>query len=433
MPAAGARKDDERPAVAVLPWGDLFADWLDPLGVGIDDLPDFTGSWMFAWADALRVVGVRTVIVAVSARVERPMELDHSPSGATIHLLPTTWAHRRVEPRMLRGSLSGRRDPRSVGGAVLAHAAPYLATPPRRLATVLRRERCTAIVCQEYETPRFDLTVALGVLLRRPTFATFQGGDYHSSRLERLTRPIAMRGVNGLIVPTSSEAARVRAAYGVPERKLARIFNPIDSDFWQRQPTQEARRALDLPDDAGVVAWHGQLHPRKGLDVLLRAWSDVRAARPGRDLRLVLMGAGEQAVSELTAAHPVDGVRFVAEWVRDRQRIRTLLSAADVYAFPSRHEGFPVAPIEAMACGLPVVATAAQGIPDLLEHGEADGGFVVGVDDSASLAQRLGALLDDRGLRETIGRAARARVQTAFALEPVGRALRDLLIGPTTS
>jgi starch synthase len=433
MPAAGARNGDDRLSVAVLPWGDLFADWLDPLGVGIDDLPDFTGSWMFAWADALAAVDVRTVIVAVSGRVERPVELEHSVSGATIHLLPTTWVHRRVEPRMLHGSLAGRRDPRSVGGAVLAHAAPYLATPPLRLAAIVRREGCAAIVCQEYETPRFDLTVTLGALLRRPSFATFQGGDYQASRLERLTRPLAIRGVRALIVPSSSERARVRDTYRVPEGKLARIFNPIDADFWQRQPRQEARRALDLPDHADVVAWHGQLHPRKGLDVLLRAWADVRASRPGRDLLLVLMGAGEQSVAELTASHPVDGVRFVAEWVRDRERIRTLLSAADVYAFPSRHEGFPVAPIEAMACGLPVVATAAQGVPDIFENGETDGGFVVPIDDTAAFAQRLGELLDDRELRETVGRAARARVQTAFALEPVGRALRALLIGPTTS
>ena len=433
MPAAGASNGGDHPSVAVLPWGDLFADWLDPLGVGIDDLPDFAGSWMFAWADALRTAGVRTVIVAVTGRVERPVELEHSLSGAAIHLLPTTRARRRIEPRMLHGSLAGRRDPRSVGGAVLAHAAPYLATPPLRLASLLRRERCEAIVCQEYETPRFDLAVALGMLLRRPSFATFQGGDYQSSRLERLTRPVAMRGVRSLIVPSSSEAARVRAAYRVPERKLARIFNPIDTAFWQREPTGDARRALELPEDAEVVAWHGQLHPRKGLDVLLRAWHDVRASRPGRDLLLVLMGAGEQSVAELSASQPSDGVRFIEEWVRDRERIRALLSAADVYAFPSRHEGFPVAPIEAMACALPVVATAAQGVRDIFERGEADGGYVVPVDDSNALAQKLGELLDDRALRETIGRAARSRVQTAFALEPVGRALRDLLVGPTTS
>jgi starch synthase len=333
---------------------------------------------------------------------------------------------------MLDGSLAGRRDPRTVGAAVLAHAAPYLATPPLRLGAVLRAERCAAVVCQEYETPRFDVAVAVGRILRRPVFATFQGGDYHSSRLERISRPVALRGARALIIPTASEAARVRSAYRVPERKLVRIFNPIDTGFWRREPRDEARRQLDLPDDAQVVVWHGQLHPRKGLDLLLRAWHTVRDARPERDLRLVLVGAGEQSARSLVGAAPADGVQFIEEWVLDRARIRTFLSAADVYAFPSRHEGFPVAPIEAMACALPVVATAAQGVRDIFEHGEADGGLVVPVDDLPGFTAALGALLDDAERQRALGQAGRARVESAFALEPVGHALRALLIGPTT-
>ena len=59
--------------------------------------------------------------------------------------------------------------------------------------------------------------------------------------------------------------------------------------------------------------------------------------------------------------------------------------------------------------------------------------LLVPVDDTAAFTRRLGELVDNRELREAAGRAARERVQTAFALEPVGRALRDLLIGPTTS
>ena len=70
-------------------------------------------------------------------------------------------------------------------------------------------------------------------------------------------------------------------------------------------------------------------------------------------------------------------MQFVEEWVLDRARIRTFLSAADVYAFPSRHEGFAVAPLEAMACGLPIVAADAPGVPDLLACGEACGGIMV--------------------------------------------------------
>jgi glycosyltransferase involved in cell wall biosynthesis len=91
-----------------------------------------------------------------------------------------------------------------------------------------------------------------------------------------------------------------------------------------------------------------------------------------------------------------------------------------VYAFPSRHEGFPVAPIEAMACGLPVVAAEAQGVEDLV----ADSGVVVGRGDSGALADALASLLDDPARRRELGEAARRRVEQEFSLEAVGVRLR---------
>jgi glycosyltransferase involved in cell wall biosynthesis len=423
MSQAGASAEDGSPTLALLPWGDLFEDWLDPLGVGLDDFRDsFSGSWMFGWVEALRLAGVRTVIVAVTSRVEQPLQLDHAPTGARVHLLPPTRLYRRA---------AGRRTP--FVGRALGHIAPYLTTPPLRLANVLRREGCTAVVCQEYETPRFDVAAALGRLQHRPTFATFQGGDYHVSRLERLSRPLTMRLARGFVVPTRSEAERVRTRYRVPEARLERIFNPIDAGFWHRHERAAARAELGLPDAAEVVAWHGQLHPRKGVDLLLEAWAALRASRPGRDLRLVLVGAGEQSGRQLLEASGAAGVELVEEWVLDRRRIRGLLSAADVYAFPSRHEGFPVAPVEAMACSLPVVATAAQGVRDIFEHGEEDGGVVVEREDMKALAHQLGALLDDESRRLELGRRARQRVEAAFALEAVGHALRAFFLDATPS
>jgi glycosyltransferase involved in cell wall biosynthesis len=147
----------------------------------------------------------------------------------------------------------------------------------------------------------------------------------------------------------------------------------------------------------------------------------------------VLTGSGEQSGRDLIASAPdAAGVQLVEEWVLDRTRIRRALSAADVYAFPSLHEGFPVAPIEAMGCGLPVVATAAQGVRDIFEAGEEHGGIVVERDDVAALAAGIGALLDDEPRRLELGRRARRRVDAAFALEPVGRALRAFLVDSTT-
>ena len=96
--------------------------------------------------------------------------------------------------------------------------------------------------------------------------------------------------------------------------------------------------------------------------------------------------------------------------------------------FPSRHEGFPVAPAEAMACGLSVVATDVQGIPDIFERGEADGGIVVQREDVAALTRAMGQLVDDDERRRELGRNARKRVEAAFSYPAVGRELRRVLL-----
>ena len=176
----------------------------------------------------------------------------------------------------------------------------------------------------------------------------------------------------------------------------------------------------------GMGAWRWV---PKGLDVLLGAWDRVRAERPGDELRLLLVGTGPDAGKLRTrlAERGRDDVHWVDEFLHDPAEIRRHLSAADVYAFPSRHEGFPVAPLEARAVGLPVVAADAQGVSDIFEGGEASGGLVVPPDDAVSFATALGRLLDDEVLRRDLGRRARARVESAFFLDAVGRELSRFL------
>jgi starch synthase len=427
-----SRLPSEAPALAILPWGDVFGDWLDALGVSLEEFRDeFTGSWMFGYVRALERAGVRAVLICPTYRVRRPRREIHRPTGAPLYLLPLAAPYRAAARALLDGSLGARRDPVSVARAALTHAAPYLATPPLAVARVLRTERCTALLCQDYETPRFDACIVLGRLLRLPVFATFQGGDYQLSRLEGPIRPLSLKLATGLVVPTSSEAKRLRARYGVTGSKVASIFNPVDVDFWRAEDRLSARAAEGLAAEAEVVVWHGQVHARKGLDVLLDAWRIVCAERPGRPLELVLLGARRGAVLLRRAAAEIaaPGVRIVDEWVLDPSLVRRLLSAGDVYAFPSRHEGFPVAPLEAMACGLPVVASDAQGLRDIFERGQEHGGIVVPREDARAFALALGALLDDTERRRNVAANARARAETSFGLDAVGAQLASFLIG----
>jgi starch synthase len=195
------------------------------------------------------------------------------------------------------------------------------------------------------------------------------------------------------------------------------------------------RSRLGIRTDVVLAVWHGQLQMhRKGLDLLLDSWRRLTDARPGRALELMLIGAGadEPLLRDRISANGLGNVNIADGWVDDRERIVELLSAADVYVFPSRHEGFPLAPMEAMACGLPVVATNAHGLEDILTDGERHGGVVVPRDDAPAFERELGTLLDDEDRRLELGHLARERAVSAFSLETVGRALRRVLLRETT-
>jgi glycosyltransferase involved in cell wall biosynthesis/GT2 family glycosyltransferase len=431
------RRSRGEPTVAILPWGDLVEDYLDPLGRTIDDYADrLSGGWLFGYVEALRRTGVCSVVVVWSRAVERPTRRIHLPTGAVLWFLPPSRAYLAARARLADPYGWSRRSAVAPGvhpvtGVLARAAAPYLSTTPPGLARVLRQEGCRAVLVQEYEEGRFDLCVALGRLLRVPVFATFQGGDHTRTRLESWVRRRSLPAAAGLLVGADAEAERVVRHYEVPSAKVARMPNPLDPATVRRFPRPDARAALGLPTDARVAVWVGRVdvHP-KGMDVLLDAWEAVRSATDGEPVLLLLgTGSGAAWLHEQLAARQLGDVRWRDEYVLDRDVVGTHLSAGDVFVLPSRQEGFPVAPVEAMAAGLPVVASDAPGVRAVVGEGSDAGGVVVARDDPAALARALTRFLDDPLLAATVGAAARRRAETTFSLDAVGAQLRSLVVG----
>ncbi len=290
------------------------------------------------------------------------------------------------------------------------------------------------MLTQEYEHARFDLCVLLGRLARRPVFATFQGGIEPHSRLERPIRPFTIRACAGVVIASGVERERVRRAYRLPPDRIAAIPNAIDVAGYQPTERSTARRLLGIGDATRVAEWHGRVEVhRKGLDVLLDAWAILCNQRPLEELLLLLVGTGRDA-AELRRridALGLDSIRWRDEYVSDRAELSLYLSAADVYVLASRHEGFPVAPIEAMAAGLPVVCTDAPGVADILD-GELSGGIVVPREDPRALAETLGGLLEDGQRRTEMALRARKRAADRYSLESVGAQLRDCFFPVST-
>ena len=427
-----------RRGVALLPWGNIIEDFLDRIGLSLEDYCErMTGGWGFGYVEALHSAGWRPVIFLVSGSIAATKRFRHAPTGALICVLPAWRPYRRVTRRMSDpygasvdsafGRVSRLRRP---GCFVAKEIAAYLATPLGALARNLRREGCRAILTQEYEYARFDMCVLLGQLLRLPVYATFQGGDRQVGRLARLVRPAAMRGGRGLVIGAGGEGQRVREQYGIGEAKIWRIPNPIDLELWRPIGRVEARQGLGVPLDSRIVVCHGRIDMhRKGLDVLLEAWERVRAGRSDRDERLLLIGSGhdDEWLRERLSRPQLSGIHWVDRYELDREVMRRYLSAADLYVLPSRIEGFPVAPLEAMACGLPVIGSDIPAMANILERGGESGGVTVPREDPAALAEAIASLLDRPALCRALGRRARCNVEQRFSIESVGRQLDEML------
>ena len=163
------------------------------------------------------------------------------------------------------------------------------------------------------------------------------------------------------------------------------------------------------PDDVLVLAV-GSLIPVKGHSVLLEALS--RIPRASERIVVAIAGGGGEEESRLRALATDLGIVSDVHLLGFRDDVSDLLRAADAFAMPSLSEGLPMAMIEAMLAGKAIVASEVGGIPELLPA--PDLGLLVEPGDASGLAERLGELVRDRGLRERLGVAARAHAMAHF-------------------
>ncbi|MFJ4878996.1 glycosyltransferase [Streptomyces sp. NPDC088745] len=176
-------------------------------------------------------------------------------------------------------------------------------------------------------------------------------------------------------------------------------------------------RLAGLAPAAPLVVCVGRVCRQKGQDVLMRAWPEVTRSFPGA--RLALVGDGPDAAELRGSAPP--GVLFVGA-VTDT---RPWLQAADVVVLPSRWEGMALAPLEAMACGTPVVVTDVNGARESLPPGS-EPHCLVPSQEPPALAAALTALVADRALREDLGRRARDHARAAHDVRTATAAVLDL-------
>ncbi|HWD37662.1 MAG TPA: glycosyltransferase family 4 protein [Fimbriimonas sp.] len=206
---------------------------------------------------------------------------------------------------------------------------------------------------------------------------------------------------------------------GVKPGKVTVVYNGLETNSVPPN-REEARRKLGLRSEIPIVGTVSRITRLKGIDDALRAVARLRPQFEG--LRYLVVGDGEglefcrQVAAELGIADCVDFVGY-------RHDVSTYLAAMDLFLFPSLKEAMGIALVEAMAAGLPIVATNVGGIPEVVTS---ETGMLVGPSQPDALALATQTILNDPVRRLELGESARLRAQRVFSIEAMEQATEDV-------
>lgn len=228
------------------------------------------------------------------------------------------------------------------------------------------------------------------------------GGDLRNQCYEWIQRRAFAR--RDAVVAVSRPLALSLIADGAPPERIHVVRNAWRARAAPR-PRREARALLGIPAEGFVVGWVGRITREKGLDLLL----DALALAPMPELRLAIIGEGrEQDALSVRAARTALGRSHRIHWLGAVPDAARVVSALDALVISSRSEGTPLVLLEAMAAGIPVIATAVGGIPDIIGETE---GFLVPPGDTDALRSAIDRV--QRDPTEARRRAAAATLRVA--------------------
>lgn len=229
---------------------------------------------------------------------------------------------------------------------------------------------------------------------------------------ERLHTFLVNRGVIQTLVASSARTRKNAIDVGVNPNKIATIYNAIMPFEVSHIDRDSVRQKLNINRDEIFLVAVGRLVFEKGHEYLVEAMTVVAKENP----RAVagICGAGplhDELQAQIERLNLQHKVRLLGQW----DEIPELLAASDVFVLPSRWEGLPMALLEGMMAGLPVIATRVEGVDEVVRSGEH--GLLVALESPVELAQAIIQLLRSPEDRQRMGRAARERVLSTYTTD----------------
>lgn len=311
-----------------------------------------------------------------------------------------------------------------VSESLRADGIPFEILPVKRsadlgyLRSILRlvaRERIDVIQAHLLSSNMY--AAIAGAVCRIPVIATFHGqvDVNYRDRLLGLKCRIINRGADAVVFVSDHLRRYYCASTPLKPELTTCIYNGIDPTRFQRRPERPLRSELGITDDEILVGAVGNLRPAKGYDVLLRAAALLK--REVAACRFVIVGdaATPDLATQLANLHRTLELGDTVRYAGFRADVEQVLNSLDAFVLTSHSEGFSIATVEAMAAGLPVVATRCGGPEEIIRDGE--DGLLVENDSPEAVAAGLHRVVFDRALRERLGTSARQSAVERFSTE----------------
>jgi glycosyltransferase involved in cell wall biosynthesis len=315
------------------------------------------------------------------------------------------------------------------GGRDQLHVIPKrwkfdISTVPR-LAGLLRRVQADVVHGFLFDA---EITARLaGFLARTPlVIDSERNSNYHLKRLQLLAYALTKR-MRHLCVANSQAGAEFNSRVtGTAIERYRVVYNGVDGERFRPSDRSPIRRSLGLRDDEYVVGMFASFKPQKNHEMALRAFAQLASRLPAA--RLLLVGDELAGAVQGSSQYKQAMLKLIDELgihdrclnLGNRTDVETLYPACDVVILPSLFEGTPNVALEAMACGVPVVATGVADNTRVIPHGRA--GHIVAVDDIGGLTATLAAMATSPEDTARMGSSARQWVLTEFSRETmIGR------------
>ncbi len=289
-----------------------------------------------------------------------------------------------------------------------------------KLRDLLDRSEINILCTHDYRSHLIGWLAARGSAVRWIAFSRGFTQDNWKIRLYHGIEKFIIRFADRVVAVSASQAEKLRQLHVAPE-KIAVVHNAIDPIVFQSIERLSLRQRFALPAESIVGFACGRFSAEKGQADLIRAMA-IASARDPR-LRLIMVGDGPEfeLCRELVTRQQLEQIVFMPGFERDAV---AYLKDADFLVNPSLSEGLPNVILEAMAVGVPVIATNVGGVPELLTDNES--GLLVPPSDPAALATAMLRLVDNSDLRKRFARTASQVLSTGFSFEQQFGELHDV-------